>query len=94
MYFNKNKKKKTDQIYLWNLYHTSDLILQQNNTSKLHTPQNNQLTQIHDADVTHTHTQSNNSFLYESLWNRDRERTTNEREIEESAVKKGRKRIK
>lgn len=45
MYFNKKRKKKADQIYLWNLYHISDLILQQiHGKSQIHTQKQEQYT--------------------------------------------------
>lgn len=80
MYFKKQQQKKDKQIYLWNLYHISDLILQQTHKhGKLH-PKQNQATRRFKT-ITQTHTQSNNSFLYESLWKRERKRR-NARESE------------
>lgn len=65
MYFNKKRRKKADQIYLWNLYHISDLILQQiHGKSQIHTQKTRTLT--HRLKK---HTHSRTSFLYESLWN-------------------------
>lgn len=59
MYFKKQQQKKDKQIYLWNLYHISDLILQQTHKhGKLHPKQNQATRRFKTITQTHTHSRT------------------------------------